>query len=255
MIYTRIVEIRTCNNNRLSTFILCDEAKNTDIVSNSLNVVLKLDFPTRYILNPYNGLLLSYYLNQCWYFFQTMHLLFICIVLYIFSEAIVSESSTSHMAPHTYWFLCMGQGPTMDHETVYLYILVRPLEFSQPWLGKWHWDLLRVRVGIINTSVRFMGFYFCTMVLFGPQRVAEGTSPLKSQLMQSHYHAPVRHGKLCWSPQRPWQPVCRTGLPPTVQMRFQRPWQRGTTPISLIVSALYGQLLTKLIRKLLIEER
>ena len=49
--------------------------------------------------------------------------------------------------------------------------------------------------------------------------------------------------------------VCLTGLPPTVQMRSQRPWRRGTTPISLIVRVLYWRLLTKLIRKLLIEER
>ena len=34
-----------------------------------------------------------------------------------------------------------GQGPAMDRETVYLYILVRPLEFSKLWLGNWHWIL------------------------------------------------------------------------------------------------------------------
>ena len=33
------------------------------------------------------------------------------------------------------------QGPTMDRETVYLYIMVRPLEFSQPRLNNWHWIL------------------------------------------------------------------------------------------------------------------
>ena len=33
------------------------------------------------------------------------------------------------------------QGPTMDRETIYLYIMVRPLEFSQPRLGNWHWIL------------------------------------------------------------------------------------------------------------------
>ena len=36
-----------------------------------------------------------------------------------------------------------GQGPAMDRETVYLYILVRPLEFSQPRLGNWHWIFTR----------------------------------------------------------------------------------------------------------------
>ena len=29
----------------------------------------------------------------------------------------------------------------MDCETVYLYILVRPLELSQPRLSNWHWIL------------------------------------------------------------------------------------------------------------------
>ena len=49
--------------------------------------------------------------------------------------------------PHPTW-LCTytdsyecGQGPAMDRETVYLYILVRTLEFSQPRLGNWHWIL------------------------------------------------------------------------------------------------------------------
>ena len=43
-------------------------------------------------------------------FYQTLRPLFICIVLYIFSEAIASECSTSHMAPHIYWFLCTWTG-------------------------------------------------------------------------------------------------------------------------------------------------
>ena len=30
--------------------------------------------------------------------------------LYIFSETIASECSTSHMAPHIYWFLCIRTG-------------------------------------------------------------------------------------------------------------------------------------------------
>ena len=33
---------------------------------------------------------------------------------------------------------------TMDRETVYHYILVRPSEFSQPRLGNWHWILQAV---------------------------------------------------------------------------------------------------------------
>ena len=39
-------------------------------------------------------------------FYQTFRLLFICVVLYIISEAIASECSTSHMASHIYRFLC-----------------------------------------------------------------------------------------------------------------------------------------------------
>ena len=38
------------------------------------------------------------------FFLQTLRLSFICVVLYIFSEAIASESSTSPIAPHIYWF-------------------------------------------------------------------------------------------------------------------------------------------------------
>ena len=34
----------------------------------------------------------------------------------------------------------------MDRETVYLYILVRPLEFSQLRLGNWHW-ILQAAIG------------------------------------------------------------------------------------------------------------
>ena len=39
-----------------------------------------------------------------------------------------------------------GQGPAMDHETVYLYILVRPLEFSEPRPGNWSW-ILQAAIG------------------------------------------------------------------------------------------------------------
>ena len=44
------------------------------------------------------------------FFFQTLRLSFICVVLYIFSEGIASECSTSHMAPHKYWFHWMRKG-------------------------------------------------------------------------------------------------------------------------------------------------
>ena len=39
-----------------------------------------------------------------------------------------------------------GHGPSMDRETVDLYILVRPLEFNQPRLGNWHW-ILQAAIG------------------------------------------------------------------------------------------------------------
>ena len=38
---------------------------------------------------------------------------------------------------YTHSYACR-QGPAMDRETIYLYIMVRPLEFSQPRLGNWH---------------------------------------------------------------------------------------------------------------------
>ena len=52
-----------------------------------------------------------YFQFQTSYFFlQTLGLLFICVVLYIFNETIVGECSTSHMAPQIYWILCMQTG-------------------------------------------------------------------------------------------------------------------------------------------------
>ena len=107
--------------------------------------------------------------------------------------------------------------------------------------------LLRVRVEDKHFRIISWGFISSNGLIW--------PSALIPSLMESHNHAPVRHCKLWWSPQRPWRPVCLTGLPPTVQMRFQRPWRRGTTLIWLIVRALYWRLLTKLIQKLIIEEK
>ena len=42
------------------------------------------------------------------YSFQTSRL--ICVILYILNEAIATECSIPHMAPHTYWFLCTWTG-------------------------------------------------------------------------------------------------------------------------------------------------
>ena len=39
-----------------------------------------------------------------------------------------------------------GQGSAMGRETVYLYILVRPLGFSLPRLCNWHW-ILQAAIG------------------------------------------------------------------------------------------------------------
>ena len=66
-------------------------------------------------------------------FYQTLRLLFICVGLYIFSETITSECSTFHRAPHIYWFsYAHEQGPAVDRETVYFYILVGPSELNEP---------------------------------------------------------------------------------------------------------------------------
>ena len=45
------------------------------------------------------------------------------------------------------------QGPAMARETVYFYILVWPLEFSQPRLGDWHWIL---HSGIVFRSIIYV---------------------------------------------------------------------------------------------------
>ena len=57
---------------------------------------------------PWSSLL--FLISSQLFFFQTSRLSFICLVLYIFSEAIASDCSTSHMAPHIYWFPWMGTG-------------------------------------------------------------------------------------------------------------------------------------------------
>ena len=52
----------------------------------------------------------SFLTSNLLYSTKFLRLLNICVVLYIFSEAIATECSTSHMAPHVYWFLCMRTG-------------------------------------------------------------------------------------------------------------------------------------------------
>ena len=71
--------------------------------------------------------------NLCFFFYQTLRLLFFCVCLYIFSEAIASECSTFHSAPHICeFFYALGKGSAVDRETVYLYILVWPSELNEP---------------------------------------------------------------------------------------------------------------------------
>ena len=53
----------------------------------------KIDWPRSSVL-----FLIS---NQL-FFFKTLRLLFTCVVWYIFNEAIISECSTSHLAPHIF---------------------------------------------------------------------------------------------------------------------------------------------------------
>ena len=72
-------------------------------------------------------------------------------VSYIFASFCIYLVRPSPLSvPHPTWprtyidsYAC-GQGPAMDRETIYLYILVRPFEFSQPRLGNWHWILQAV---------------------------------------------------------------------------------------------------------------
>ena len=78
---------------------------------------------------------------------------FASFCIYLVRPSPVSVPHPTWLCTYTDSYEC-GQGPTMDHETVYLYILVRPLEFSQPQLGNWHW-ILQAAIGlryIIYTS-------------------------------------------------------------------------------------------------------
>ena len=65
----------------------------------------------------------SFLISNLCFFYQTLRLLFICICLYIFNEAIASECSTIHMAPHICGFFnAHGKVPTVDRQTVFLYL-------------------------------------------------------------------------------------------------------------------------------------
>ena len=77
--------------------------------------------------------------NLC---FFTKLLLFICVSLYMFSEAIASECSTFHRAPHICgFFYARGKGPTVDRETVYFISWCDHRSSMSRRLGDWHWIL------------------------------------------------------------------------------------------------------------------
>ena len=65
---------------------------------------------------------------------------FASFCMYLVRPSPLSVPHPTWLRTYTDSYAC-GQGPAMDRETVYLYILVKPLEFSQPVLGKWHWIL------------------------------------------------------------------------------------------------------------------
>ena len=80
--------------------------------------------------------------------------IFASFCIYLVRPSPLSVPHPTWLRTYTDSYAC-GHGPAMDRETVYFYILVRPLEFSQPRLGNWHW-ILQAAIGfrhIINTSL------------------------------------------------------------------------------------------------------
>ena len=71
--------------------------------------------------------------------------MFVSFCIYLVRPSPLSVPHPTWLRTYTDSYAC-GQGPAMDRETVYLYILVRPLEFSQPRLGNWHW-ILQAAIG------------------------------------------------------------------------------------------------------------
>ena len=66
--------------------------------------------------------------------------IFASFCIYLVRPSPLSVPHPTWLRTYTDSYACR-QGPAMDLETVYLYISVRPLEFSQPRLGNWHWIL------------------------------------------------------------------------------------------------------------------
>ena len=71
--------------------------------------------------------------------------IFASFCIYLVRPSPLSVPHPTWLHTYTDSYAC-GRGPAMDRETVYLYILVRPLEFSQPRLGNWHW-ILQAAIG------------------------------------------------------------------------------------------------------------
>ena len=120
-------------------------------------------------------------------FYQTLHLLFICVCLYILSEAIASESSTIHRAPHICgFFYAHGKGPVVDRETVFLYLGVT---IGAQWavdsaIGTGFYKLLSVFAKLYPPHM--LQFYMPTI---GNHRNNSKIAPI------SHYSVPTSIGK------------------------------------------------------------
>ena len=62
----------------------------------------------------------------------------------------------------------------MDREKVYLYIMVRPLEFSQPRLGNWHW--------ILQAAIGFHHIIYVSLVEILYVNIDQSPKQLKKRL-------------------------------------------------------------------------
>ena len=118
--------------------------------------------------------------------------------------------------PHPTWlrtytdsYAC-GQGPTMDRETVYLYILVRPLEFSQPRLGNWHWIFTRGQYWPLGIVVACVCVYVCLSV--------------NHELVRAIIHQPFKLGSL------------------NLDQKCKRPWLRSLLFCGVITGDLQGHI-------------
>ena len=97
--------------------------------------------------------------------------------------------------PHPTWLrtytdsCARRQGPAMDRETVYFYILVSPLEFSQPRLCDWH-CILQVAIGFYPSARNGLQGY-CRRL---PGRRAGVTSHRYRSRERSSYRIAIKLG-------------------------------------------------------------